>query len=237
MPDYSREGGRVLRTRLLVVLLLGICSLSLIPQLPTSNSSDVKVVSLYESIIDTDIPTLTRMLEETHTDVIFRAYFRGFHRNLDPGDYSKLAKTIREIKASLPWIQVMGGITCSAIYYPGDYWPNLTLVSASAAKQMFFVLPNGSLGHHSSSFPWPVLDISKPLARGFIQAYAYRLIDAGIDSLFFDEVDIIPKITPRYGLNLSEQPYVEGWTEIVQAVKDYAQRVYGKRLLVTLNSG
>ncbi len=226
----------MLSTRLLAYFLLAVSFLSLIPQPPATHASQLKIVSLYESIIDTNISTLTSILEETHTDIIFRAYFRGYHRNLDPRDYSKLAGTIRAIKTKLPWVQVMGGISCSAIYYPGDYWPNLTRISAETARQMLWVLPNGSLGHHSS-FPWPILDLSKPLTRQFIEAYAYRFIDAGIDSLFFDEVDLILNIAPRYGLNVTRQPYLEAWTEIVHAVKDYARRSRGRDVLVTLNSG
>jgi hypothetical protein len=227
---------RYLTVRLSAVILVAVCIFSLIAQKPAADLSSVKVVSLYESITDTDVSTLIGILEATRTDLIFRAYFRGFARGLNSSDYSKLASTIKEVRAQLPWIQVMGGITCSVVYYPGDYWPNGTLINQNDAKQMFWLLRNGSPAHHPS-FPWPVLDITKPLARQFIEKYVYRFVDAGIDSIFFDEVDIIPNTAFRYGLNISEQPYIESWKQIVESVKDYARRQYGRTLLVTLNTG
>ena len=222
--------------KLVVFTLLTFCLLSLIQPVSAPGKFSIRVVSLYESIIDTETSTLTRLLQETHTDLVFRAYFRGFHRNLNATDYSKLVEQIRHIKTRLPNIQVMGGISCSVVEYPGDYWPNGTLITEIEARQMLWTLPNGSLAHHPS-FPWPVLDISTPLARQFIEAYAFRFIDAGVDSLFFDEIDIIPRTASRYGLTISEQIYVEAWREIVVAVKAYALNKYDKVLQVTLNTG
>ncbi len=219
-----------------VALLVGLSLFSLLPQLSAADFSSVKVVSLYESIIDTDVTSLTRVLEETHTQVVFRAYFRGFHRNLDPVDYLHLVQVIRKLKTKLPGVQIVGGISCSVLIYPGEYWPNGTLLSENDSRQMLWILPNGTLGRHPS-YPWPVLDIVKPLARQFIIEYAYKLIDAGVDMLFFDEVGIVPGIGPFYGLKIPEQPYIESWENIVDGAKAYARQKYGKDLLVTLNDG
>ena len=213
-----------------------LLSLVLLPQLYAADLSTVKVVSLYESIIDTDISNLTRTLEETHTQVVFRAYFRGFGRNLDSTDYFALAQTISQLKAELPAIQIMAGISCSVLVYPGDYWPNGTLISANDSRQILWTWPNGSLARHPP-YPWPVIDIAKPLAREFIAEYGYKLIDAGVGLLFFDEVGIIPTISQLYGPKISEQPYIDAWKKIVNQVKEYAWQKYGKKLLVTLNSG
>jgi hypothetical protein len=208
----------------------------LVPQLSAADLSSVRVVSLYESIIDTDISSLTRILYETHTQIVFRAYFRGFYRNLNQIDYLKLVQVIRELKAKLPGIRVMGAISCSVLIYPGDYWPNGILVSESDSMHMLWILPNGTFGRHPS-YPWPILDIEKPLARQFIVEYAYKLIDAGVDMIFFDEVSIVLGTGSFYGLKISEQSYTESWEKIVHAAKDYARQKYGKELLVTLNNG
>ncbi|HYB84189.1 MAG TPA: hypothetical protein VED86_02575 [archaeon] len=61
----------------------------------------IKVVSLYESIIDTNTTLLSSRLTETHIDLVFRAYFRGFQRNLNASDYYKLAHQVSSIKNAL----------------------------------------------------------------------------------------------------------------------------------------
>ncbi len=215
---------------------MGLSVFSLLPQLSPTDLSVVKVVSLYESIIDTDVTSLTRVLEKTHTQVVFRAYFRGFRRNLDSVDYFHLVQVIRELKTKLPGIQIVGGISCSVLIYPGEFWPNGTRLSEGDSRQMLWILPNGTLGRNPP-YPWPILDIAKPLARQFIVEYAYKLIDAGVDMLFFDEVGIVPGISQFYGLKIPEQPYVESWRNIVDDTKAYALQKYGKDLLVTLNDG
>jgi hypothetical protein len=222
---------RIAATILVLVALIG-----LLPQLAAVDLPSAKVVSLYESILDTDTATLTRILSETGTQVVYRGYFRWGKEDL--GVYSRLALVIGELKAKLPWIHIMGAITCAA-FLDGDYWPNGTIVSPDQKRQMLWTLTNGTMPRHfadpTKSY---VLDISKPLARQFVLAYAYRLIDAGFDSLWFDEVQFIPWNSGwAYGLGqISDAPYVEAWKEISSAVKQYARAKYGKELPVSLNN-
>ena len=229
-----------LTTKIVPLLLLGICLFCLLPQTKAVDIPSAKVVSLYESILDTDIATLTRILIETRTEVIFRGYFRWGKESL--ADYSRLSNRIKSLKTAMPWIHFMGGISC-ANFVDGDYWPNGTIVTADQKLQMLWIVPNGTMPRH---FADPdkayVLDISKPLARQFILQHSYKLIDAGFDSLFFDEVSFIPwnsgGFLTTYGLGqISEEPYLAAWKEISSSVKEYARTMYRKELPVTLNNG
>jgi hypothetical protein len=224
------------RLKPLVALLLALCILFPAQVTHSFDWSRVRVVSLYESITDTSTSTLISVLRATHTDFVFRAYFRGFQRDLNTTDYDRLVYQISAIKAALPGIQVMGGISCSVVYYPGDYWPDGRLISQTESRQMFWILPNGHMAE-DPAYRWPVLDITKPLARQFIEAYAFKLIDAGVDSILFDEVNIVPESASHYGLSISDVPYIAAWEQIMSSVKAYAMREYGKGLFVTLNTG
>jgi hypothetical protein len=225
-----------LTTRVLSLILLGICLLGLAPQTKAVDLPSAKVVSLYESIFDVDVTTLTRVLAETGTQVVFRAVFQWGKENLaDPRGVQR----IKEIKAAIPGIHLMGGITC-ANFVDGEYWPNGTIVSADEKLQMLWIAPNGTmLRHFTDPDKAYVLDLSKPLARQFILQNSYTLIDDGFDSLFFDEVSFIPwNSLTRYGLGKSsEEPYLAAWKEISSSVKQYARTTYGKELPVTLNNG
>jgi hypothetical protein len=227
----------LLRLVLLLLMIQPQQSISGNSQASTVDLSSAKVVSYYQSILDTDSAILTRLLSNTGTEVVFRGYFRWGKE--DPNIYSVLATRISEIKTRMPWIHLVGAITASA-FVDGDYWPNGTVVSLDAKRQMLWTLPNGTMPRHfadpSRSY---VLDISKPLAREFILQYAYRLIDAGFDSLWFDEVQFIPWDSVwAYRLSqISEQPYIAAWKDIVSAVKDYSRSKYGRELPVSLNGG
>lgn len=242
MTNASRICNSNIGPAIFVAILIPLCLLGQVSQVSavnpphTADLSTAKVASFYESILDTDITSLTRLLAETGTEVVFRGYFR-FAKE-DMAIYSRLADTIREIKARLPWIHIMGAITCAA-FIDGDYWPNGTVVSPEAKQQMMWTLPNGSMPRHYAAFsPSFVLDISKPLARQFILEYTYKLIDAGVDSVFFDEPQYVPWWSRwTYGLKISDKPYVDGWRQIASAVKDNARSRYGKELLVTINNG
>lgn len=212
----------------------------MVPQVKAADLSSVKVVSLYESILDTDATTLENTLAETGTEVVYRAHFRWGQDEQWYGKdlYSRLAHTISEIKARLPWVHVMGAITCEA-FVDGDWWPNGTVVSVEAKRQMLWTLPNGTMPRspHDPSRSY-VLDMSKPLARQFVLEYAYKFIDAGFDSLWFDEIQVVPWWSRwTYGLKVSEEPYMQTWKQIASAVKDYSRSKYGTDLLVSLNNG
>jgi hypothetical protein len=225
----------VLTARILPLVLMGICLFWLPPQTKTVGISSAKVVSLYESVFDTDVSTLTRILTETRTQIVFRGFFKWGIENLtDP----RGPQRIREIKAAVPGIHIMGGITC-AHFVDGDHWPNGTIVSTDQKQQMLWILPNGTIpryfGDAGNAY---VLDISKPLAIQFILQNSYKLIDIGFDSLFFDEVSLIPWSSGDLGQErISEEPYLAAWKIISSSVKVYARTMYGKELPVTLNNG
>jgi len=61
-------------------------------------------------------------------------------------------------------------------------------------KQILWILPNGAFAHHNYGPDMYVMDITRRLTRQFILAYAYKLVDAGFDSLWFDQVTYIPGI-------------------------------------------
>jgi len=220
-----------------ILLALAVLGLILIPlpttAIPQTNSVDIsngKVVSFYQSILDSSIDGMIRVLSDTGTEIVFRGYFK--YRGASPSEFQQLRETIDGVKARLPWVQFIGGITASA-FNPGDYWPNGTRVSAEQLKQILWLLPSGAFAHHYEDLDMYVMDITKPLARQFILAYAYKLVDAGFDSLWFDEVTYIPWI-----LNEQDNPnpnYVAAWHQMVAAVKDYALTKYNKTLLVSMN--
>jgi hypothetical protein len=193
------------------------------------------VVSLYESVFDVDVATLTTILAETRTEVVLRGFFKRGKENLtDP----RGAHRIKEIKAAIPGIHLMGGITCSH-FVDGDHWPNGTIVSADREREMLWIIPNGTIPRHLADADNAyVLDISKRLAIQFILRNSYKLIDIGFDSLFFDEVSFIPWNSVGLGLGkISEEPYLAAWKEISSSVKEYARTMYGKELSVSLNNG
>jgi hypothetical protein len=215
------------------LLLIFVSLLGLVPQRQAVDLDSVKVVSFYEGIEGADMPTLISQLADTGTQVVFRAFWKG--RAVDLGTFSILEERIREIKAKLPWIQIMGGMTGSLVGYPGDYWPNGTLISHDAAEQMLWTTADGSFYPSPYTLPAriPVLDILKPLAREFVEAYAYRFVDVGFDSLYFDQMDTIPSTAENYGLKVGYQPYIDAWGQIVAAVKDYSMRKYSRQFYVT----
>jgi hypothetical protein len=216
------------------LVLIGICLFCFPSQTKAGDIGSPKVVSLYESVYDTDVATLTKLLTETRTEVVFRGFFKWGIVNLtDPQG----AQRIREIKAALPDIHLMGGITC-ARFVDGDHWPNGTIVSADQKQQMLWTIPNGTTPRYSRDPDNAyVLDISKPLATQFILQNSYKLIDIGFDSLFFDEVSFIPWSSGLTLGKISEEPYLAAWKAISSSVKEYARTTYGKELLVTLNNG
>jgi len=192
-------------------------------------ASAARVVSLYESILGTDVDTLIRILSETRTDTVFRAYFRW---NPDtPSTYSKLQSVVSNIHASLPQVTLMGGLTAAA-FTPVDHWPNGATLSAEEVRNIAWTLPNGETARHVTDPSKYVFDITKPLARQFILAYAYQLVDAGFGSLFFDEVNYIP-----YHGRQANAPYVNAWQQIASSLKNYALTKHGKTLPVAMNGG
>jgi hypothetical protein len=224
-----------LSMRILPPVLIGICLFGPPPQTKVVDIPSAKVVSLYESVFDTDVATLTRVLAETGTEVVFRGFFKWGKENLtDP----RGADRIKEIKSAVPGIHIMGGITC-AHFVDGDHWPNGTIVSADQKRQMLWILPNGTIPRYfGDSANAYVLDISKPIAIQFILQNSYKLIDIGFDSFFFDEVSLIPRSSGGLGLGrISEEPYLAAWKMISASVKAYARTTYGKELPVTLNNG
>ena len=215
------------------LLLVFVSLLALTPQPQAVDLDSVKVVSFYEGIEGAVMPTLINELADTGTQVVFRAFWKG--RTVDLATFSALKERIREIKARLPWIQIMGAMTGALSGYPDDYWPNGTLISHDAAEQMLWTAADGSFYSSPYSLPAriPVLDISRQLAREFVEAYAYRFVDVGFDSLYFDQMDIIPSGATSYGLKVDYQPYIDAWGQIAAAVKNYSMRKYGRQFYVT----
>lgn len=183
--------------------------------------SSAKVVSLYESILDTDEQTLTRILADTGTEVVFRAYFQvAGPAGTNTQDSRLLRDRITHIKATLPWVNFMGGV--DAYGYCGSQLP-------LNASEFLYVLPNGNMPKEAPNC-WD-LDIAKPAARKIVLDMAYTLIDAGFDLLFFDCLDCLAGT-----FNLPINPYMEAWRQIASAVKDYAQTKYGREIQVCVNT-
>jgi hypothetical protein len=181
--------------------------------------SSAKIVSLYESILDTDKQTLVNILADTGTEVVFRAHFLVAPSSASIVDLSDLRDRIAYVKARLPWVHFMGGV--DAYGYCGGLPSN--------ASELLYVLPNGTLpGEYPGCYE---LDIAKPAARKVVLNMAYTLIDAGFDSLFFDCLDCLAGT-----FNLPTNTYVEAWREISSGVKDYAQAKYGKEIQVCVNT-
>jgi len=183
--------------------------------------SSAKVVSLYESILDTDEQTLTRILADTGTEVVFRAYFQvagpGGTNTHDP---IVLRDTIEYVRARLPWVHLMGGV--DAYGYCGWSLP-------ANGSEFLYVVGNGHMPKEAPNC-WD-LDIAKPAARKIVLDMAYTQIDAGFDSLFFDCLDCLAGT-----FNLNVNPYMEAWRQIASAVKDYAQTEYGREIQVCVNT-
>ena len=183
-----------------------------------------KVVSWYQRVTDTAIDDLVGVLSDTGTEIVFRGYFKYW---ITPEyEFPELTAVIAAVKTTLPWVQFIGGVSASA-FQPGDYWPNGTHVTADQMKQMLWILPNGTYAHHIEDPQLYVLDIAKPLARQFVISYSYKMIDAGFDMLWFDEINYIQ--------DRPIEPYLTAWHEIASSVKDYAMSKYGRILPVSIN--
>lgn len=184
--------------------------------------SSAKVVSLYESILDTDGQTLTRILADTGTEVVFRAYFQvAGPGGMNTQDLIVLRDTIAYVKARMPWVHFMGGV--DAYGYCGWSLP-------ANASEFLYVVGNGNMPKEAPNC-WD-LDIAKPAARKIVLDMAYAQIDAGFDSLFIDCVDCLADT-----FNLNKAPYMDAWKMMMPAMKDYARVKYGKDIWITMNNG
>ena len=223
----------------LSLVFLALATLSVIPPSHShANSSYTagarKVGSLYEEIADTNIDELIHRLSDTGTEIVFRGYFKYWI--VPPYRFELVRESIATVKARLRWVEFIGGISASA-FVPGDHWPNGTYVSPDEKRQMLWMLPNGTFAHHIEDTQLYVLDISKPMARQFILAYSYNLLDLGFDSIWFDEPDYVPHESDVYGIPLQTpySDYVAAWHEIVTAVKVYGLTKYGEQVPVSMN--
>ena len=128
-------------------------------------------------------------------------------------------------------------MSCSQ-FPDGDHWPNGTAISEEMVKQMGWVLPDGSMPIHLGFQNSHVLDIRKPMAQQYIEAYAKAMIDAGIDAFECDEPTyIMNRGNPsRYGVVVNEQDFINAWLQIVGVIKSYA-KANGKNVLTYVFSG
>jgi len=194
----------------------------------------LKVVSLFQDYaINHPAEDSVRILRDTSTELVFRGFFRWNHRGSSLE--TKLATALADIKRELPNIHFMGTVSARA-FVIGDTWPDGTPLSSEVMKQIVLTLPDGTVWKTPDTEE-PVIDISKPLARTYIIKWTELQVDAGIDAVFFDEVEYAAMRKIEMGLLGDISAYYDYWKNIVSETKSYAATKYGKDLLVTLNQG
>jgi hypothetical protein len=188
--------------------------------------------SLYSTILRKDIHTVIDELRRTSTIIVFRGYYKYGFTEGGSSAYPRLKSAIQEIKNELPYVHMMGAISAAG-FMEGDTWPNGTSIPQEKWRELAYTLPDGSLAPYASDPQHGlVLDIRKQTARDFLVAWIELQIDAGFDSIFFDEVDYIPRV---YGLSASEfHPF---WKDLSATLKSYAHNRYGVSLLLGVNGG
>jgi hypothetical protein len=187
------------------------------------------------------------MLKETHTKILFRSFFTRpgrLWRSTDGRrtELEEYGEAIRRIKDAIPGMHMMGGISCRLIR-PGPQdllWPgNGSAVTEEQYRRMIWILPNGTIPSAGTEGAAPLylnLDIMKPEARDFIVEWTKLQVDAGVDSVYFDEPEVVAMRKKSLGLLTDVSDYYIYWKDIVERVKGYAKNQYGRELLVTANS-
>lgn len=200
---------------------------------PREFPDGLKVVSLLQNyVIGHPVEETVRILKDTSTQIVFRGFFRWSHQ--DPSWETKLGVILASIKREIP-IHFMGAVSLRS-FVIGDTWPNGTALSTEEVKQIVFTLPNGTIWTGTETEE-PVIDIAKPLARRFVVAWANLQVDAGVDSIFFDEVEYAAMRKIEMGVLRDISQYYDYWKDIVSQVKTYAIAKYGRQVLVTVNQG
>lgn len=194
--------------------------------------SSIKVVARYELIIDKDVDEVIRELREAGVQLIFREYIRW--GVIDPNVFSIVKDYNTRIKEEIPYIHITGGIT-AAIFYVNDYWPNGTIVDHNQYNDLLFLYDDEPVPHYANPEISYVMDISKPLARDFIVEWAKLSIDSGIDSIFVDEVEMVPRKIWEFDQKNRYKEYYPYWKDIVDRLKEYAAQEHGIELLVSMN--
>lgn len=194
---------------------------------------DLKVASFFQSyVMNHPVEESVQILRDTSTQIVFRGFYRWNKR--DPSLEAKLGNVLESIKRELPATHFMGAISLRQLIL-GDTWPNGTILSSEVIKQIVFTLPNGTMWLGPAAEP--IIDISKPLARTFVVGWANLEVDAGVDSIFFDEVEYAARRKAQMGLLDGLSEYYEYWGDIVTQLKTYAMSKYARRLLITMNQG
>lgn len=230
----SRFMTRCLQPIVLILLLVPITNCVFAgPMLERlSEISAPATASLYGTILRKDVKTVVAELRDTSTIIVFRGYYKYGLTEGGLSAYPMLREAILRIKAELPYIHLMGGISAAG-FMEGDTWPNGTSVSSQEEKDIAYVLPNGSFARYASDPKHSlVFDIRKQTARDFLVEWAKLQVDVGFDSIFFDEIDYIPLV---YGIDA--RSFYLNWKDIGQRLRNYAETKYGIKLLLGVNGG
>lgn len=204
------------------------------PQSTNMSLRNVKVAAYYEPINakTSDGRTALDLLIPMKTDFILRGYFKWgscldwypwvglrctYEEHLK--SLSELSNLISQLKQERPNL-IFGGVITFSHLDPKDMYADGTLIGDDW-KQMAFYDKSGNLVDFFGDY---VADIASPLWRKWITGWAEKMIDAGVDSFFFDQHFMAAEFKIKEGADMLSTAieYEKYYMEIVNEVRAYA---------------
>jgi len=218
------------------------------PQATNMSLRDVKVTVYYEPINAkaSDGRAAVDLLIPMKTDFILRGYFKwgscldwypwvGLHCTYQEHlkSLSELSNLISQLKRERPNL-IFGGVITFSHVDPKDTYADGTLIGDDW-KQMAFYNKNGKLIDFSGGY---VADIASPLWRKWITGWAEKMVDAGVDSFFFDQHFMAAEFKIKQGADMLSTAieYEKYYMEIVNEVRAYAASK-NRTVLISFNWG
>lgn len=196
---------------------------------------DVKVVALYQPTVRSAFGgrEAADLLPPMQTNLVMRGWWKwgpGFN-----AFYDQLKASIAQLKQKMPNVIYQGGISASYIVRE-DTWADGSAISHSDFAKMLARDKSGN------PIPWGgdgyLADVASPRYRKYLLGWSQKQIDAGVDSLFLDEVYLAGEMKIAGGADryLTYYQYARYVKMLTSSLKSYAASK-GRNLLITLNCG
>ena len=189
----------------------------------TTNNNIIAGYYEFSTMNSSDGRTSAQLLSGIHANFVMRGWFKYGWYPVGSNDFnnwfSNLQNNIKEIKASNP--NTIYQVAFAAWLVKGsEYWPNGTIVSDSDFQSM--------IGRDSSGLPISVgnnylYDVSSPVTQKYLTLWSEKLIDAGANSIFYDEPILYAEQKIIWqDPNVVMPAYAGYWKVIIDSVKSYA---------------
>jgi len=148
---------------------------------------------------------------------------------------NQLSVLIAQLKHDRPNL-IFGAAITTAVVDPQDTWPDGTPLSRNDLREMY----GYDKKHDTIPFQTGYLmDMNSKTTQRFITGWTEKLIDAGVDSIFFDEIGRYQTLLlTKYGYTNATAMFAQVYASyggIVNAVKSYAAS-RGKSILASYNN-